>query len=180
MSRFSNGKVYKLVNGIDSKIYIGSTTQILCKRLADHKYAAKNKQTVLYTHFNTIGWDKVRIILIESVECFNKEQLTQREQHYIDLMNPSLNMNSAYVNCPHNKQHNNCMDCGGSQICQHSRHKGYCNDCGGVQMCHHERVKSRCKQCSPKYCECCGIKTSTGGFKSHTKSIKHIYNFINS
>ena len=37
MSRFSNSKVYKLVNSIDDEIYIGSTTQPLSKRFADHK-----------------------------------------------------------------------------------------------------------------------------------------------
>ena len=161
MPAYSNSKVYKLINSVDSKIYIGSTTQSLCKRLAKHKSDAKKIPQFVHTHFNTIGWDTVRIILIETVECFNKEQLTQREQYYIDLLKPSLNRRSAYVNCPHGRQHSTCKNCSGASICFHNR------------------SKSICKKCNPKYCPYCNITTSKGHYKSHTKSIKHIYNFIN-
>ena len=197
MPAYSNSKVYKLINSVDSKIYIGSTTQSLCKRLAKHKSDAKKNPQFVHKHFNTIGWDTVRIILIETVECFNKEQLTQREQYYIDLLKPSLNRWSAYVNCPHGRQHSTCKNCsgasichhnrsksickkcGGSQICQHNKRKETCFDCGGSQTCHHKMVKAHCKQCSPKYCQYCDVTTSKGTYKIHTNSIMHIYNFIN-
>jgi hypothetical protein len=198
MPNYSNSKVYKLVNGIDNKIYIGSTTQSLSQRLAKHKDDAKKRPYPVHRHFNTIGWDTVRIILIENVECFNKEQLVQREQHYIDLLKPELNKQAAYVNCPHGREHCMCVECGGASICEHNRHKAICKDCvgvsvcchnkqkrqckdcGGVGICPHNRVKASCKMCSPKYCEFCGITTSKGTYKQHTKSIIHIYNFINS
>ena len=197
MPDYSNSKVYKLINSVDSKIYIGSTTQSLCKRLAKHKSDAKKNPQFVHKHFNTIGWDTVRIILIETVECSNKEQLMMREQYYIDLLKPSLNRRSAYVNCPHGREHNHCVDCGGFGICEHNRRKERCKDCHGVGICIHNRRKERCKECggfqtcphnnqkdqckicSPTNCEFCCITTSIKAYKKHTQTIKHIYNFIN-
>ena len=196
MTRFSNSKVYKLINSVDSKIYVGSTTQPLSKRLMDHKSAAKKSPSFVHKHFNKIGWDKVRIVLIETVNCFNKEQLNQREQHWIDLLKPSLNKNSAYVHCPHGRQHSLCKDCGGASICEHDkeryickichgvsicphgRQKSRCRDCGGISICEHDIRKDRCKICSPKHCEYCNITTSKSTCKTHINSNIHIYNFI--
>ncbi len=179
MVNYSNSKVYKLVNAIDNKIYIGSTSQPLCRRLSKHKSDAKKNPHFVHRHFNIIGWDTVRIILIENVECSNKEQLIMREQHYIDLLNPSLNKQSAYVYCPHGKEHNRCVDCGGASICEHKRVKSTCKMCGGSQICEHNSRKAQCKICLPVNCIYCDFTTSKGDFKTHTKSIKHIYNFIN-
>ena len=190
MSRFSNGKVYKLINSVDKKIYIGSTTQPLSKRVADHKSKAKSRPYSVYKHLNTIGWDKVRIILIETVNCFNKEQLNQREQHYIDLYQPSLNKHPAYankqvvikevvpINCKHNKKKYVCKICHGSSICEHDRQKSRCRDCHGSSICEHDIRKDRCKVCVAKYCECCNIIIRKGDYKKHTESNIHIYNFI--
>ena len=198
MPNYANGKVYKLINSVDGKIYIGSTTVSLSTRLAEHKSTAKRKPSFAHRHFNTIGWDKVRIVLIETVTCINREQLIQREQHYIDLLKPSLNGRSAYVNCPHGREHNQCLDCGGVGICEHNKQKHRCVDCGGVGICIHNRLKARCKDCcgsqicphdrlkvyckicSPIHCRCCDIIVSKGHYKQHNQSIKHIYNFIHS
>ena len=197
MPDYSNSKVYKLVNSIDSKIYVGSTSQPLCKRLAKHKSDAKHKPQFVHKHFNTIGWDTVRIILIESVECFNKEQLVQREQHHIDLYKPELNKVSAYTNCPHNRRHNRCLDCRGAGICLHNRRKTQCNICCGVSMCCHNKQKQQCKQChgtqicehnrkkaSCKICSSfsciyCDMNMGKSEDKRHTLTKKHINNFIN-
>ena len=180
MPNYSNSKVYKLVNSIDRKIYVGSTTQPLSQRLSEHKRDAKRRSYYVYKHLNTIGWDTVRIILIETVNCFNKEQLTQREQHYIDLLKPSLNKQAAYVNCPHGRKHPQCKECGGSQICHHQREKAKCIECHGSAICEHNVRKRQCKICSPKYCPFCDITLSKGNFKPHTQSKNHIHNFIHS
>ena len=148
--------------------------------MAEHKKTTKKKPSLVHIHLNNIGWHKVRIILIETVECFNKEQLNQREQHYIDLLKPSLNKNSAYTYCPHNRQHSICVDCQGVGICEHNRIKYSCKECGGSQICEHNIRKYKCKICSPKYCEYCYITTSNNTHKRHTTTIKHIYNFIHS
>ena len=147
MPNYANSKVYKLISSVDSKIYIGSTTVSLSTRLAKHKNDAKYNPHFVHKHFNTIGWDTVRIILIETVNCFNKEQLTQREQHYIDLLKPSLNKISAYTNCPHGRQHHNCIDCHGASICPHGREHYHCVLCHGAGICPHYKQKAQCKIC---------------------------------
>ena len=162
MTNYSNGKIYKIINSVDRKIYIGSTTVSLSTRLAKHKNDAKRRPRPVHRHLNTIGWDTVRIVLLENVTCFNKEQLIQREQHYIDLLKPSLNKQSAYVHCTHGREHNRCKECGGVSLCIHNVRKGYC------------------KICSPVYCPSCDITTSKSEYKQHIKTIKHIYNFIHS
>ena len=186
------------MNSVDGKIYIGSTTQQLSKRLAEHKNAAKLKPSPVHRHFNTIGWDTVRIVLIETVTCINREQLVQREQHYIDLLKPSLNGYNAYTNCPHGRIHNQCIEChgasicphnkqkatckicGGSRICEHNREKANCIECVGSGICSHNKRKTHCKICSPVNCIYCDIISSSNTHKRHTQSIKHIYNFIHS
>lgn len=147
MPNYANSKVYKLVSSIDNKIYIGSTTVSLSSRLTKHKATAKATPSFAHRHFNTIGWDTVRIVLIETVNCFNKEQLIQREQHYIDLLKPSLNKQSAYAHCPHGRRHNNCIDCHGASICIHNKRRDWCKECGGSQICPHNIQKSICKIC---------------------------------
>lgn len=180
MSNYANSKVYKLINSVDKKIYIGSTTQGLSKRLSQHKQTAKIKPSFAHRHFNTIGWDTVRIVLIETVTCINREQLIQREQHYIDLLKPSLNGRSAYVNCPHGREHKQCIECHGASICVHNKQRCQCKECGGSQICSHNIRKAYCKECSPKYCPYCDIILSKPQYKIHLNSIKHIYNFIHS
>ena len=92
MNRYNNGKIYKIVNNVDDKIYVGSTCGTLRLRLSRHKtQSRKFLNQGVYSHLNSIGWDNVRIILIENVTAENKDQLLMREQHYIDLLKPSLN-----------------------------------------------------------------------------------------
>ena len=43
MPNYANSKVYKLINSVDRKIYIGSTTVSLSMRLTGHKSEAKKK-----------------------------------------------------------------------------------------------------------------------------------------
>ena len=92
MSRYANGKIYKLVNNFDKEIYIGSTCLPLHKRYYKHKSdGVKLPERKVYKHLAGIGWDEVKIILIESFPCENKMELEKRECYYIDLLSPSLN-----------------------------------------------------------------------------------------
>lgn len=181
-SRYQRGKIYKLVNTVDDFIYIGSTCLPLAGRFYNHKKEAKKKPLPCHRHFNTIGWDNVRIVLIENVVAEDRNQLIQREQYYIDLLKPSLNKNAAFVHCPHGRQHQQCKDCGGSSICPHNRIKSECKDCGGSSICPHNRKKSTCKDCNgDKYhCyECDKTYCSKSELKKHNKSKKHIRTYRN-
>ena len=92
MVNYSKGKIYKLVNSVDNEIYIGSSCSRLSSRKAEHKIMSKRKPNYrVYEHLNSIGWDNVSIILVENVNCQNREQLLMRERYYIDLLKPSLN-----------------------------------------------------------------------------------------
>jgi len=88
---FANGVIYKLVNSIDDKIYVGSTCDAH-KRLTQHK-SVSNKETeqLVYKHFNGIGWNNVSMIIGEAYPCESKCELEMRERYWIAKLNPSLN-----------------------------------------------------------------------------------------
>jgi Uri superfamily endonuclease len=97
---YSNSKIYKLQCN-DGYFYIGSTCDELRKRLWGHKKTSKTKNHIkVYKHINSIGWDNVSIILIESFECNNKDELRKKEDEYIQKeLNNELCLNSqrAYL-----------------------------------------------------------------------------------
>ena len=182
MPNYNDAKVYKIINDLDEKIYVGSTTQSLAKRLGNHKVKARrNPERTVYAHLNVIGWERVRIILIENVNCQDAEQLRMREQHYIDLLRPELNRIPAHVDCPHGRRHRQCVECNGSGICEHQRRRNRCVDCGGASICSHGRHRFACQDCNGDtyHCECCEkTYTSRGNLNRHNNTIKHIVNFI--
>lgn len=98
---YSNAKVYKLINDVDDTFYIGSTCSPLRVRLQGHKDAAKRMDRPVYQHLNSVGWDKVRIILIDDdFPCDNLDQLRREEQSHIDMHKDSglcLNTNNAHT-----------------------------------------------------------------------------------
>lgn len=79
---YENGKIYKL-ECEDGHFYYGSTICELRKRLYDHKKASKKHPYRVYQHINTIGWDKVKIGLIEDFPCESRKQLNEKENEYI-------------------------------------------------------------------------------------------------
>jgi len=100
MPNYLDSKIYKLcckdVNIKD--IYIGSTSQLLCKRKSAHKnscndeYNSKKYNLKVYNFIRDNGgfnnWD---LILLDNVPCNNKEQLYSIERSYIENLKPSLN-----------------------------------------------------------------------------------------
>ena len=76
------GRVYDLTDGV--KHYYGATIEILKYRLSRHKNKSKIiPERKVYKYFNTIGWDKVQIILLEEGEFENLDELHKRESEYI-------------------------------------------------------------------------------------------------
>ena len=184
MVNYSNGKVYKLINDVDDEIYIGSTCQSLAKRKGEHKVTARSKPNQkVYRHLNAIGWEHVKIILIESVNAFNREQLRQRGQHYIDLWKPSLNSANRYVyktppkkKCIH-KKFKNCKVCYSYSICEHEEVRRQCKPCRG--LCEHSEKVNSCWHCIV-LCEC-GFTHRRSNTSHHNKSKNHkLYEFIHS
>jgi hypothetical protein len=90
-NKYDNGKIYKLCSDVDNKFYIGSTTSALCKRLYQHKSATSDRKACVYRHFNEIGKENMKIVLVESHACANKDELCRRERHWIESLKPELN-----------------------------------------------------------------------------------------
>ena len=98
-----NAKIYKITNDLNNKIYIGSSTyQYLCSRMNCHRQMCKDlsgrRDTKLYNYMREIGIQHFQIELIEKVQCENKCQLREREQQFIDMLKPELNMFRAIEN----------------------------------------------------------------------------------
>ena len=86
---YKNGKIYCIRNNINDDIYVGSTTQPLCKRMAWHRQSAKKKNKMhqtFYSKFNEIGVENFYIELIEECPCESLEQLRKREGEFIREM----------------------------------------------------------------------------------------------
>lgn len=89
MSKYQNGKIYKIWNDEYSKCYIGSTCQSLSKRFSahksDYKYYIEGKKPVTSTFelFKHYGVENCKIELVENYPCNTKEELLAREGHYI-------------------------------------------------------------------------------------------------
>lgn len=86
-ANYQNGKVYGIYSSSTDKIYIGSTTQPLCKRLQQHKTEAKMYDTGTKA-YKTTSYDLVKmpdcyIELIEMYPCNTREELSKREGQVI-------------------------------------------------------------------------------------------------
>lgn len=98
MSKYQDCKVYKIVVG--DGVYVGSTTMTLRRRLNEHKHHFNAKKynnktlTKLFDAIDTLPnkFDDVTIELVEHVSCETKQQLFDRERHWIHNLNASLNM----------------------------------------------------------------------------------------
>lgn len=79
---YANGKIYKL-QCQDDYYHIGCTVSALEYKFNNIKQSANNNPE-LYPHINTIGWDKVKITLLEAYPCKSKAELELHMNYYID------------------------------------------------------------------------------------------------
>ena len=77
MVNYQDGKIYQIVNDVNSKIYIGSTCQTLCKRMSVHRAFGKGliHKTPIYLAMHEIGVEHFRILLVQNAPCNSKEEL---------------------------------------------------------------------------------------------------------
>lgn len=100
-ARYNAGKIYKIIC-TDGHFYIGSTINALNFRFNNHKRAARQKDATqpLYLYVNTIGWDNVKIELIENYSCKSKAELVAKEDEYIQKAKKDplcLNFKRAHI-----------------------------------------------------------------------------------
>lgn len=88
-----NGIIYAIMDKNDKIMYIGSTTNLLCQRIAKHKYKSKKVTYLLYTYINNNGgWSNYTFKVLEDYECEKIENLREREKYYYELHKPELNI----------------------------------------------------------------------------------------
>lgn len=97
---YKTGKLYKIVNDVNTEIYVGSTCATLNRRKVMHRNDMRMDRSIhLYKHLRELNLtiDDCRIILIEEYPCEKLIHLRQREQHWIDTLKPKYNKNRAYT-----------------------------------------------------------------------------------
>ena len=92
MSKYQNGKIYKIVDIGYNKCYIGSTTENLSQRMARHRSQSKKRngnhfRVCSFDVFDEYGVENCKIELIENFSCNTKEELMRREGEYIKNLN---------------------------------------------------------------------------------------------
>jgi group I intron endonuclease len=95
-TNYQNGQVYKIVNSVNDRIYVGSTTQMLCKRMALHRNSAKSQTSNIYTAMREIGVEHFKILLIENFPCQSKAELEAREYAILDTFDKEKCYNSIF------------------------------------------------------------------------------------
>ena len=93
-NKYDNGKIYQIWNEMTDDIYVGSTYDMLCKRMDKHRSAhskEKYNQRKLYKLMNEVGVGHFHIELIELYPCSCKDELRKREGHFIRQIG-TLNM----------------------------------------------------------------------------------------
>lgn len=90
-----HGIVYKLSCG--DACYIGSTLRPLRRRLQDHKEKYKNGKNRLYEFIRNVGWNNMKVEVLEEKQFKTRVELRTREKYFYDLLKPSLNEISPYL-----------------------------------------------------------------------------------
>lgn len=82
--------IYKIINSINEKVYVGKTIRNLNVRFSEHlkDCSKKDRENKLYRAMNKYGKDKFSINLIEEVE---KEKTSERERYWIKELNSYYN-----------------------------------------------------------------------------------------
>jgi len=81
MVNYQNGKIYKIESLEGKCMYIGSTCQKLCVRMAGHRASMKKNRGT--TSKEVLKYTDAKIYLIENYPCDSKEELLRKEGEYI-------------------------------------------------------------------------------------------------
>lgn len=101
MPDYQKAKVYRLIFDGEDELddcYIGSTCLPLSVRIGAHRRDARSgRLTCVHSWMRDVGFDNVKIVLLEEVPCNSFEEQRRHEQRFIDELKPSLNSKHAYT-----------------------------------------------------------------------------------
>jgi hypothetical protein len=172
MTKYENGKIYKIVNSDETKVYYGSTCEpTLARRLAKHVHTYK--QFLKNNHNDTKAFDIIadgdyKILLVEKYPCHSKDELHAREGWYIKN-NECINKNVA--GRKPNQYYKEVLKAKSKEIREKNKdkikqwNKKY-------ELLHVEQIRNR--KNSKNECLICGGKYTTANKAKHMKSLKHI------
>jgi len=85
MPDYQKAKIYKIVDLNEEMVYIGSTSQTLCRRMSDHKkdYKIRKDKFTVHNIFDKYGIENCKILLIENYPCESRTELEKREGEII-------------------------------------------------------------------------------------------------
>ena len=90
MTKYNNGKIYKIESTLGDMVYYGSTTkQYLSQRMTKHRGSYKQwlegkaGLVMAYKLFDAYAIENCKIVLVENCPCESKDELRAREAHYI-------------------------------------------------------------------------------------------------
>jgi hypothetical protein len=98
-NKYSAGKIYKLSNSADDRVYVGSTCSSLRARLLAHICTANQgkKMGIVYQAMRELGPGAWSISLVEDFPCETGQALRAREEHHRLSLGASLNKNRCHV-----------------------------------------------------------------------------------
>ena len=152
MVNYSKGKIYKVCCDETNKTYYGSTTMSLSRRMTCHR---STKGRVVFQEMIS-----PKIYLVEDFPCERKEQLLQRERHFIEN-NDCINRNVPSRTTKEWKRDNREI------VLSYQRE---------YNLMYSEKVKEKLKENFT--CEC-GSVTRIRDKSKHIKTKKHI-KYVNS
>jgi hypothetical protein len=96
MSKYQNGKIYKIIDKTNNNVYVGSTCQTLEQRLTKHINSYKrylNGESDYITSIKILQNGDYNIELIEIYPCETKKELCEREGYHIKISANCVNKN---------------------------------------------------------------------------------------
>jgi len=180
------GKVYKIINSKNDKVYFGSTfKKRLQDRMNNHKSDAARLKMMLYDEMNAIGFQYFNILLIEEVDAKTKSDLLKIEEKYMNEFreqHPELCLNKIRAYCSvenkkirnremyfrhKEKQYTRRRAVITSSEESHQKYKDYCKTY--YQINKHKWTKNNGEKV---LCDC-GRNVSKANFKRHKASPMH-------
>lgn len=99
-NQLSSVGIYKILNKINNHFYIGSSDRQFKERFKEHcrcyelykEGNHKNNHPILWAAYDKYGIDNFQVELIEILDEKTSEEILQREEFYIQTLNPEYNI----------------------------------------------------------------------------------------